>query len=213
MYTTSQIAELVAMQASEWSKVGPRGTVTIINAVNREMKSGNVQANEVVDSTTGLPPLLTTTGGTFQYDLPDNCRQLKTVFFDGNNGSGYDEYGVYRSHPYAGKSYLEVPVTARRKTNTVNANLTFRTDPGTTTDKFYTQYWMEPTNIVSLSIQHDIEPNYELLLIDGCISRVQYIQYGDASPWLQWVERMRLEYWGDMNNNPPSESYTPPRPC
>ena len=78
MYTTRQIAELISLQASEWTKLGTRGTLPIIDAVNREMKSGNVQANEYVEPTTGLPPLLTTTAGTFQYDLPDNAQRCMT---------------------------------------------------------------------------------------------------------------------------------------
>ena len=210
MYTTSQIAELVSMQASEWSKQGPRGTLPIIDAVNREMKSGNVQANSYVDPSTGFPPLLTTVSGTYEYELPDNCRQLESVFFKGN-GSSYERYGTTF---YKGVGYLEEPVTARRRTNSSNATVTFKNNPGATTTKYYTKYWIEPTSITSLNVQHDIEPPYELLLIDGCVSRVQYLQYGDITPWLQWIERMRLEYWGDMNHNPPNESsITATRPC
>jgi len=210
MYTTSQIAELVSMQASEWSKQGPRGTLPIIDAVNREMKSGNVQSNEYIDPTTGFPPLLTTVSGTYQYDLPDNCRQLESVFFEGN-GSSYERYG---STFFRGVSYIEVPVTARRRTNSSNATVTFADDPGDTSSKYYTKYWIEPTSITSLNVQHDIEPAYELLLIDGCVSRIQYLQYGEIAPWLQWIERMRLEYWGDMNHNPSNQSsITASRPC
>lgn len=212
MYTTSQIAELVAMQASEWSKQGPRGILPIINAVNREMKSGSVQANEVIDSTTGFPPLLVTTSGTYQYDLPSNCRQLKTIFFDKSN-SGYDSYGVYPTVLYQGRDYFEAPVTSRRRTNSASPTVTFRDNPGATTSKYYIWYWVEPTDISSLNIQHDIEPANELMLIDGCVARVQYLQYGDVTPWLQWIDRMRIEYWGDMNNNPPFNNSTPPRPC
>lgn len=113
------------MQASEWSKQGPRGTLPIIDAVNREMKSGNVQSNEYIDPTTGFPPLLTTVSGTYQYDLPDNCKQLESVFFEGN-GSSYERYG---STFFRGVSYIEVPVTARRRTNSSNATVTFADDP------------------------------------------------------------------------------------
>jgi len=215
MYTTRQIAELISMQASEWTKTGTRGTLTVIDAVNREMKSGNVQANEYIDTTTGFPPLLSTTSGTYQYDLPDNARMLKSVFFKAKSTyPSSDDYGEYHQISYGGKKCFEVPVTPSRKTNFSNANVIFRSDPGTTTSKYYTAYWVEPTSITSLSVQHDIEPPYELLFIDGCIARIKYMQYGDITPWLQWVERMRIEYWGDMNHNPPSETnQTPARAC
>lgn len=214
MYTTSQIVERVKLQAPDWSTVGVQGILSIVDEVNRLMIGADIDHMIYVDSSTGMPPYLTTTDGTYQYDCPSNCRKVSSVFIDGSDRyETYDEYGAYQRTFWRGKEFYEVPVTSRRRGLSSYATITFRTNPGTTTDRYYLKYWIEPTSITSVNVQIDVPPDFHYLFVDGVLARIQPIQYGKVNPWLEWKERMEMEFWQEMNDNPPQNSHSPIRPC
>jgi hypothetical protein len=200
------------MQAREWGVTGDRGILFAIDLVNTKMMSGNFDAQIFIDPTTGLPPTMATTAGTFHYTLPANVRKLACVMFEAlDAGDTYDRYGQYEQIIFNGVQYHISPGTARPATPTQAVTFTFRSDPGTHTDRYLTKYWIDPTRIASVYIQPDVPSKYHDLLVDGVLARIQPVQYGKQNPWLEWLERMKLEFWGEMNYNPPQRSLSPMR--
>jgi len=214
VYTTSQIVERIKLQAPDWSSVGTQGLVSIVNEVNRVMMGSDIDHMVVIDSATGLPPFLSTTDGTLHYDCPSNCRKVASVFISSNdNHNTYDKYGPYQRITYQDKMFYEVPITSRRISLSSAATVTFRDNPGATTSKYYLKYYREPTSISSINIQIDVPPDAHPLFIDGVLARIAPIQYGKVNPWLDWLDRMKMEFWQEMNDNAYKNVLSTVRPC
>lgn len=214
MYTTSQVVERLKLQATNWSTAE---LLPIVNEVNNEMMRGDFEHSIVIDSTTGLPPALATTSGVYEYDAPDDCRKIADVLveYDYNRGNfqPFDNYGNWTPSAWRGRRFYSVPGTSRRRTLTANATYTFRDNPATTTDMYLIKYWKEPTSITSVNTQIDVPPEFQLVFLDGCIFRTRALMYGKYDEWNAWLERMKMEFYGDMNNNPPMNKLTTLRPC
>lgn len=215
MYTTSQIVERVLLLASEFSAGGVRGVLPVVNEINHLMMGADIDDTVVIDAATGTWPVLATTSGVFQYDCPDNCRKVADILIsEENRSSTYNEDFHYRQVVSHGQSYYSIRnvITRRRKTNQ-NATITFPANPGTTTDLYLLKYYVQPTTISSVNIQIDVPPDFHPLFIDGCVARIQPIQYGRPNPFVEWQERMKMEFWAEMNDNKPVEVLRPRRPC
>jgi len=205
MPTTSQLIERIKMQAPNWSTLGTRGVLSVISEVNGKMMNYDIDHAYYIDPATGFPPYLTTTATILKYDCPSNCRKVADVLVDASRfGQGYDDYGAYKQKVFQDKVFWSIPVTARRRVNdNALASVTFRSDPDTTTDKFYLLYFKQATAITGPNIQVDVPEEFHDLLLDGCVARIVPLQYGDENPWLSWIERLKTEFWSEINYNPP----------
>ena len=220
MYTTSQIVQRIKLQAPEWSSLGDRGLIAIINEVDHVMMEADIDHNVVIDSSTGLPPYLATTAGIRNYECPSDCRKVADLYFEDTsiNAERSSRYGERDTAMFLDREFFSEPITARRRmvssAGVVQpATVTFVDDPGTTAKIYHLKYWRQSTDIVSVNIQPNVAPEFHWLLIDGVLARVQPIQYGAENPWLAWMERMKELYWGEMNDNPPKRSQVATRPC
>lgn len=215
MPTTSQIVQRVLMHANDWSVDGERGVLPIINEVNNVMMSGNTDHAIQIDSTTGRYPYLDTTAGTLQYDCPDDCRKVASVMVEASRQyeNHNTNFAYSRERVWGIDFYVVSNVMSRLRTLATNATVTFPADPGDTSDYYYLKYWVEPTNIQSINQQVDVPEEFHHLLIDGCVARVQPIQYGRPDPWMAWVERMKMEFWSEMNANYPRNVLRQRRYC
>jgi len=217
MYTLSQMVELAKIQASEWGNYGDRGLIPIANEINMVMMGKDIDHAVVVDESTGMPPFLETTAETQQYDCPSNCRKVASVFYEAEDASDtYDEYGAYQTTVWRGKRFYIKPTTSRRYIDPNRlATVTFRTDPGTTTEKYYLKYYLLPTTLLTTNgnTEPDVPWEFRGLMLDGIIARIKPMQYGDESPWLTWLQRLEAEFWGELNYNPPENNLMRSRPC
>lgn len=217
--TTSQIVQRILTQAPEWSPEGPRGILAVLNEVDLRMNEADIDQMLFIDSATGLPPFLATTSGTRFYELPTTCRKVQDIFIHPrdltNDMYRYDKY--YREKWYNGVRYYSIYNTSRRRSISAAgvvtaANITFPFNPGTTTEMYYSSYYRQPHEITSVNIQPNTLPAFHHLLTDGVFARIQYLQYGKEDLWLSWEQRMKMEYWSEMNDNLPHEPITS-RPC
>lgn len=215
MYTTSQMVQRILVIASDWNVSGERGVLPVINEVNHIMMAGDIDHAIRIDAATGRYPVLATTSGTFQYNCPDDCRKVADVLIEEvDQYSSYDDSFDYQPVKVWGEDFYSIRnVTSRLRSITANATVTFPADPGTTTSRYYLKYWINPTTISSTSIQPDVPPDFHHMLIDGVVARIQPIQYGREDPWQSWLERMKMEFWGAMNYNPPQNLICPRRFC
>jgi hypothetical protein len=175
------------------------------------MVSHDCERNIIIDTTTGFPPLLTTVAGTYNYSLPLTVRKLKTVFID-TDEDNYDDYGTYDCYQFKDKTFYWIPVTSRPKSLSNAATITFRSDPGSTTAKYYYEGYRAPTEITSVEVELDIEEEFHDMFLDGVLHRVRLIEYGDQTNWLSWRnERVPTEYWAEMNKQPTRSTLMPYR--
>lgn len=217
MYTVREVIELVSYTANDWP---PERLILVINEVDREMMRGNIEAVEYIDPTTGLPYMLATTAGQLFYTMPENCRKIKDVVVRASElTDAYSRRFAYQEISYLGEqwySLLNIKTSSNgfvRVDNQPRAALTFPDDPGTTTDFYYVPYWAEPSEIGSINDRLNVPPNYQGLLIDGVIARIQSYQYGNFNAYNEWKERMKMEVWGELNYNPPQNNFSVSRPC
>lgn len=194
MPSTSQILTNVEQRCHGWYRNGTRGILPVLNEIHRYMKAHDCENNEVITAATGLCPILATTAGTYQYNLPSDCRRLYQALILADQ-LGYDEYGHYEEYSWRGRSWYIVPVAGRPRTRNASPSLTFRSDPGTTTSKYYTRYYVIPREILSPAIQLDVQEEFHTLVEDGVVARIRMSQYGESDPWDMWRNRVMEEYW------------------
>ena len=175
------------------------------------MVAHDSEVNVVMSSTNGRYPFLVTNDTVYQYDAPDDCRKVGAVLALASS-RGYDEWTAYEKITYQGYQYYKVPVTSRPKTRNSNATVTFRTNPGDTTEVYYLKYYKSPTTISSTAINLDIPDEYHDIVIDGAIARIRQIEYGDSQMYLIWRnERVPAEYWDEANDNANNDNMIPLR--
>jgi hypothetical protein len=206
MYTVGQVIELVSYAASDWS---PERLLLVIKEVHKEILRGNVQAVEYRDPLTGLPYALDTTDGLFYYEMPDMCRKVKDVL------SRIRQSGLsYRPANCGGEAWESViNVKSSPKVQGVNASITFPANPGTTTGLYYVPFWLDISDIENINSTIYVPSEYQGLMIDGIIARIQSYQFGKPDAYVEWKERMKMEVWNELNYNPPEIKFTPARPC
>lgn len=217
MYTVREVIELVSYTAPDWP---PERILLVINEVDREMMRGNTEVVEFIDPFTGLPYELETTDGTLFYTMPANCRKIKDVLVrTANMTESYNQNYAYKQITYIGEvwySLLNVktyPLGFVRVNNENRAALTFPGNPGTTTGLYYVPYWADPAEITSINSILNVPDDYQGLLVEGVIARIQGYQYGNPEAYNDWKERMKMEVWGDHNYNPPQNNFSVSRPC
>lgn len=212
MYTVRQIIELASYTATDWP---PERMLMVIKEINREMLSGNTKAIEYRDPLTGLPYTFDTTDGLYYYQMPDICRKVKNVLARSSRMTDSYVSGFnYKEYAFLGETwYSLLNVQSYPRSQTVNASIVLPANPGTTTGIYYVEFWIEPTDIDSINSIVYIQPEFEGLMIEGVIARIQAYQYGKFDVYNEWKERMKIEYWGALNNNPPMNNFSATRPC
>lgn len=211
MPSTRELLQELQYDAPGWNPTGPRGLLYYLNQAHRYMMSGDCEAHIRIDTATGKPPTLDTTAGTFSYTLPDDCRKLFKVAVDAyeveTNFFFYNFYGRNDAYPWSIRSfifrehpYFEVPAQSTELLANTNASIIFVYDPSTTTDLFYTFYYVKPTEILSDSIQVQIPEKYHELLLDGVMARIGKKEYGAEDNYRYWKEKeVPRIYWKQMN--------------
>lgn len=201
MPSTKEIVTRINALVKGWNRDGTKGILPVLNEVHRYMMSHDCEQNEYIDGSTGLPPLLSTTAGVYQYSLPSTARKHIQVMVE-DTCNDYDDYGYYREVWWQGEKYKEVPVRSRPTKRNTAGYIIFRDDPGTHSDRYYWRYYLLPTDITAESVDLDIEEKFHDLVIDGVVARIRQVEYGDSEPYLIWRnQRVPDEYWDSQNDN------------
>lgn len=227
MPSTREILVQLEYDAQGWQPSGNRGLLWLINECHRFMVSGDCWQHLYIDSSTGRPPYLTTTSGTYQYDAPSNCRKIfdiavdslssytPTVFYNYYNQLTGRIPGEKRNFVWAGRQYTRMEAYTTLALMDGVCTATFPFDPGTTTETYYLFYFKKPTEITAQTIELDIPEVYHEILIDGVLARIGKKSYGDVNAWEHWKRVIvPKQYWQGINNmHQPRTKYVPQRPC
>ncbi len=186
-----------------------------------------------IDPATGFPPYITTTAGTFKYDVPNVTKNIggtdyslriykvSRVFVD---ITSYDDYDIpylgepfefYGANPYSTKTeklyFAQVPVESSLALENTAASITFKSDPGTTTDDFFVEGVIEPLQLTSQSLPLTLPKRFERALFDAVVGETQDQAYGQDSRLTRFHEYWLPLIWGELNSGAKATSpHTPP---
>jgi hypothetical protein len=201
--------------ARGWNRDGTKGILPVLDEINRYMMSKDAEVNIAINSATGQPPYLATTSGTRQYTMADTVRKVASVYQlraeENYSDTGFDDISLFPYATWQGKEYYEIPITTRPKTRNSNALVYFRENPGTTTNRYFLKSYTDVTEISSENIDIDVPEKFHDLVLDGVLARIRQTEYGELDQWQTWRDRVAMEYWDEMNENPYRNTLTPIR--
>lgn len=135
-----------------------------------------------IDPNTGYPPFLVTQDNVKHYDCPSNCWMTASIFSDEpiRRYRTTADHGESRTYYWQNKSYARIEITQTLKTQDQLATVTFRENPGDTTEKFYHSYWIQPTRLTDESIQLDLPEHVHYVMRKAAIAILQTENYGQT---------------------------------
>jgi hypothetical protein len=215
MATTAELVTILQEQFKGWNANGPRGVLHYIDVAHRIFRQVESEQTVYFDETNGKLPYLDTTDGVYKYSLPSNCWKLAGVYIEaGVTGSLLDnlslaDYGLRVSNVHkiesvvmSGIEYLRLHnVRSWPASEAAVARLAFSDNPGTTDDVYNIKYYRQPVELVSDSIQLEVEPPYdELYLLPAVCELIEGIQHGNyADARTKLLEIWRPKYWKEIN--------------
>jgi hypothetical protein len=156
-----------------------------LNEVLTIVYSENMAQTIAIDAATGQPPTLDTIEGTFEYDLPLDCRELEAVIVDTGSTSNAGNYGV----PVFGtnnnivlfnKEWVQIPATSISLNGAGGATVTFTQDPGTTTDYYSLFYYKAPPEIETEDDEIPLPNELHYLLRQAVLAMLNTENYGQT---------------------------------
>lgn len=196
--TTRELLTILQEQFKGWNADGERGILPHLNAAHAILKTAKGEQNVYFDEASGRLPYLVTTDSDYDYDCGDNIWLLDGLLVEveiaaNTSGTllstltGFD-YGTRRGtskgvqyETLAGIQYIRVPyVRSWPATETANCRLMFTANPGTTTT-FYSLYgYRKPVQILSDTVQIEIEPPWDYMyLLPATAKLIEGIQHGN----------------------------------
>ena len=162
--TTEELCDAMVQQYNGWNYDGDHGVLRHLNTANTILASQDINLMLVLDDTTGTLPLLSTTSGTFAYNMATTVRKVSDVLVSLDDAVLNDyTTSVKRSYRNSivigGLMFARWPFVMKPqeyRSSSVPAKVVFSENPGTTTDRFYLYEFKRPTQILSLNIQPDI---------------------------------------------------------
>lgn len=156
----------------------------------------NTMLVEKIDTATGKPPLLTTVDGTFHYNCPSDCRETAAIFTETvQNYSVLKQGGFNPEYVWRDKMYIRMPVKQISATRGALATITFNTNPGTTTDRYFHHYFIRHTPITDERIELPFPEELHYIIRTGVIQMLKGEAYsaglGDIDPIQKIVSLIR----------------------
>lgn len=199
MNTRSLITK-IQRNAPDWSRTE---ILDIVNDVNRIMMSHELMINLVTDTSTGRDPVLTTSDGTYSYEIsqangfPADGLYIVDIYKD---VQADPDYGIYQRS----RNYNDIRFV--RGASSVNAKIIFGFNPGV--NDYSVRYYKQPTEITSESISLDVPDEWHELVREGVIAQIQDMEHGKSDAWKRFQEGELPKYWNDMNKDIKYYDYT-----
>lgn len=135
-----------------------------------------------IDPATGYPPYLTTVNNQLHYDCPSDCWQTAAIFSEEplRKYRSNADWGLSRTYYFQNRGYHRIEVTSRDATEDQVATVTFRENPGATTEKYYHAYWIKPTTLDTEQVQLTLPPRLHRKFRQAVIAILQGENYGQT---------------------------------
>jgi hypothetical protein len=203
---TSQQVTLIKYRAPKYSR---EEILSVLSEVYGMVYNQNVKFTEYLDPTTGMPPFLATTAGTYSYNCPTNCREVEAVFSKSTqyyNGYYPDQndpdFINYMNQEWFLAQYKPYPATTDTVAKVMFNNLF---DPGTTTDQYYLLYWLKAETLDSESVEMQMPQEMMLLMRKAVLCMLGVEDYGDGMNEYALIERIKRDFRNMYNNKAQSQ--------
>lgn len=174
----------------------------------------------------GFEPYLKTVDGTYEYEIKNanlssnitktlnsvaydaRCRRVLDIFVDVTKNTyeiRYEGPSWFYSmlNPYSPRTtekveMASIPFDFYPPTETDNAKVVFKDNPGTTTDVFFIRFIVEPPRLTSEAIPLMVPQSFYQGIIEYCIGQVQFFANGKYNEMMQrwesyWKPKFRAE--------------------
>jgi len=185
-----------------------------IDEIQQVVYSHDMEQTLYLDPATGMPPLMTTVAGTYQYNAPANCRRTKAIFSScsGFNYSRARPVGPQKEYYFRNKGFYLIDADTRDANYGTYATVTFRNDPGNTTDKYYHAYWLKVTALSSASDLLQLPEHTHYMMRKAVIAMLKSEEYGESGQDLILVEKFSKMIRNALNSGYQSRPGRTPMP-
>ena len=149
----------------------------------------------------GVPPYLVTTNNQYQYDCPADCRRTAAILsIEDTRG-----YSVHRNaeprtqYNFRQRQWQKIPATSVDATVDSVATVTFRDNPGSTTQIYYHLYHIKPTALSDISIQLTIPEYLHWRLRKAVIAMFNEESYGSSPLDESIIEKVARDIRNGLN--------------
>ena len=179
--TTQQLIALIQKKASGFT---PSEILLLINQVHEIILGKANYFKYYTDPATGMPPLMATTNGIFEYDLPADARVSISVFAADLTGYSQPNYNSpLADFKYGGKTYFDIPAHKIPAMGSHRAKVVFIDSPPTSGTQYYSLYALKATQINSPSIELELPSEFHFNLRQGVLAMIRDEKYGEKADW------------------------------
>jgi len=156
-----------------------------------------------INPSTGMPPYLVTQNNIHQYDCPANCRRVKAVFAE--SPPSIDSRSLPRpwskNYYFNGRGFYQVGVNTRDAIpdNGQLATVEFPFNPGSTTTKYYLEYYIQATPLTDINIQLTLPQHVHWRMRKAVIAMLRSEEYGDDGSDEVIIERVCRQIRNQLN--------------
>ena len=180
--TTQQLIALIQKKASGFT---PSEILLLINQVQEIILGKANYFKYYTDPATGMPPILATTLGTYEYSLPSAARVCIAVFAENLTGYSQINYNAaLASYRYGGKEYYDIPCHKIPSFGSNAAKVIFIDNPPTQSTQYYCLYALKPTQVTAPTIQLELPNEFHFSLRQGVLAMIRDEKYGEKSDWV-----------------------------
>jgi len=174
--------------------------------------SENTMSSIVIDPATGMPPYLITTAGTRHYTCPANCRETSSIFVERpiRQYSSSQSRAMYTEYIFRNARYYKVAITSTPALINTLATVTFIDDPGTTTDKYFHEYFRVYTALTDETIQIPLPEEVHWLLRKGVIHLLRGENYSSGMLDESVIDNIAKKIRNKLNKGDQARANTTP---
>ena len=162
-----------------------------------------------IDNATGMPPYLATVAGTRHYNCPADCRITNLIFVQAPTGRYRETQDITRyGECYWGARKMHTKAISQTEaTEGVLSTVTFVDDPGTTTDKYYHDYYVKATPLTTEQVELTIPGHQHWLIREGVIRILRSESYGPSGVDIDMIERIARKIRNRLNHGSQPRAY------
>ena len=172
---TQQLVKWIQLNANGWNNTGAEGIVPILDSVQNTLLQNETAQNLKYDTATGAFPLLATTDGVYEYEMPSDVWRVAQMLLTSPVPNDLDlrlsaEYGlesnvnpVMEKLYYNNREYRRWPFLKTTDSNPRDpCKVVFSINPTTTTDIYhYRSYKMISPRITNETVEIQISEKYD----------------------------------------------------
>jgi hypothetical protein len=182
--TTQQLIAFIQKKVSGYT---PSEILLLINQVHELILSKANYFKLYTDSVTGMPPLMATVNGTYEYSLPSNARISIAVFTKDLTGYTCANSNMpLARYRYGVNDYFTIPTNKTPAFGNTPAKVIFIDNPPTASDRYYHLYALKPAQIIAPTIQLELPSEFHIHIRQGVLALIRDEKYGERSDWREF---------------------------